>query len=179
VWWSLAATERRPALVLAQSVGLGEAIEAADLREVSVALDGTVDAIPATEASTVIGTRVTANLPAGVLLPRGALGAVAGPSDGRAIAALELEPGQAPQGIVPGVSVLVVLTAGPADVNANAATQPSLAWPGLVTSVATSPDNAAGHGRVVSVELTEDEARRVAAAPTGRLSLVVVAGGDR
>jgi len=176
-WWSLAAGERQPALALARPVDLGEELEAADLRETSVALDGTVDAIPAAEASTVIGKRLTASLPAGALLPRGALGTAASPPDGRAVAALSLEPGQAPQDIAAGVNVLVVLTAGPtADANGNTAAQPTSAWPGLVTSVTTAP---ADRGRVVSIELNEDDARRVAAAPTGRLSLVVVPGGDR
>lgn len=177
VWWSLAAGERQPALALARPVVLGEALEAADLRETSVAIDGTVDAIPAAEASIVIGKRLTASLPAGALLPRGALGTAASPPAGHAVAALSLEPGQAPQDVAAGVNVLVVLTAGPtADANGNTAAQPISAWPGLVTSVTTAPEDRA---RVVSVELNEDDARRVAAAPAGRLSLVVVPGGDR
>src|SRR5262245_26435915 len=61
VVWSLNIGERRPALALARPVTLGQAITPADLREVSVALDGDVDAIPAGEARTVIGQTAAAN----------------------------------------------------------------------------------------------------------------------
>ena len=50
VVWSLNVGDRRPALALARSVAVGHTFEAADLREVSVAMDGDVDAIPASEA---------------------------------------------------------------------------------------------------------------------------------
>lgn len=187
VWWSAQAGDRDLALVLARPVALGAALAAPDLREASVALDGTVDAIPASEAPSVVGQRLAVNLPAGALLPRHALGVPAGPPAGRAVAALALEPGQASPDLTVGVPVLVVLNADPtadptADPNAGpnaestgAAMVPVGGWRGLVTNVTDLPT---GAGRVVSVELAVDDARRVAAAPTGRLSLVVV-GGER
>lgn len=176
VWWSVVAGERQPALAVARPLTLGAVLESGDLREVSVALDGTVDAIPAIEKSRVVGQRLSVSLPAGVLLPRGALGAPSGPARGRAVAALALEPGQAPPGIAAGVPVLVVLTAGTTADAADPAVPPSTAWPGLITSVTTAADELT---RVVAVELDQDDARRVAAAAVGRLSLVVVPGGDR
>ena len=175
VWWSAQAGNRDLALALARPVTLGTALAAPDLREVSVALDGTVDAIPAGDAPSVVGRRLAVSLPAGALLPRHALGVPAGPPAGRAVAALALEPGQASPDLGVGVPVLVVLNAGPnAEVNGTA-TVPVGGWRGLVTNVTDLPT---GAGRVVSLELGVDDARRVAAAPAGRLSLVVV-GGDR
>jgi hypothetical protein len=139
-----------------------------------VALDGTIDAIPAREASTVVGQRLAVSLPAGTLLPRHALGAPAGLPAGRAVAALALEPGQAAPDLSVGLPVLVVLNAGPNTESDSATTVPVGGWRGLVTNVMDLPT---GAGRVVSLELSVDDARRVAAAPTGRLSLVVVGGG--
>lgn len=175
IWWSAQAGNRDLALVLARPVALGDALAAPDLREVSVALDGTVDAIPADEAPSVVGQRLAVSLPAGALLPRHALGVPAGPPAGRAVAALALESGQASPDLNAGVPVLVVLNAGPNAESPGAATMPVGGWRGLVTNVTDLPT---GTGRVVSIELGVDDARRVAAAPTGRLSLVVV-GGDR
>jgi hypothetical protein len=172
VAWSLVAGERQVALVLARPVMVGDRLSSADLREASVALDGVVDAIPATEAATVIGEPLSVSLPAGALLPRGAVGAPPSPPQGRAVAALALDPGQAPRDVAAGVAVLVVLTADPSAETAVSA----LGWEGMVTSVVNVPLDA---GRVVSVELDTDDARQVAAAPTGRLSLIVVAGGER
>lgn len=169
-WWSVTAGERQPALALAHPMTVGDVLAAGDLREVSIAVDGGVDAIPATEASAIVGKRLAVSLPAGVLLPRGALGAAPTPPQGRAVAALALQPGQAPPDVGPGVSVVVVIAA-----DQTSGTDANATWPGLVTDVATQ-DNGE---RVVSVELDDGDAREVAAAPTGRLSLVVVPEGGR
>jgi hypothetical protein len=171
VWWSTQAGDRDLALVLARPVPLGTALAMPDLRQASVALDGTVDAIPAREASSVVGQRLAVSLPAGALLPRHALGVPAGPPAGRAVAALALEPGQASPDLIAGVPVLVMVNAE----STSPAATPLGGWRGLVTHVMDLPT---GAGRVVSIELGLDDARRVAAAPAGRLSLVVV-GGER
>ncbi|MGH3761028.1 SAF domain-containing protein [Actinophytocola sp.] len=172
--------DRRPALALARPVTLGHTFEAADLREVSVAVDGDVDAIPADQATSVIGQVAAASLPAGVLLPRGALGAAPFLASDRAVAALALQPGQVPPDINAGASVLLVLSADPNAAPDVAATttqpQPASAWPGVVVGVAHQAND---ERLVVSVELAETDARRVAAAPIGRLSVVLVSGGDR
>ena len=173
IWWSAAAGEREPALAVARPLALGTVLEPDDLREVAVALDGSVDAVPAAEVSGVVGQRLAVSLPAGALLPRGALGAPAGPPEGRAIAALALGPGQVAPDLAVGAAVLVVLIDpdGASGVTGSA-------WPGLVTSVT----DAAGAGdatRVVAVDLDEGDARRVAATPVGRLALVIVPGGER
>lgn len=177
IWWSQAAGQREPALAVARPLSLGAVLEPADVREVRVALDGPVDAIPAAEKSRVVGQRIAVSLPAGALLPRGALGAASGPREGRAVAALALGPGQAAPDLAAGMAVLVVLTAG--DITGTAGSAPSSsAWPGTVTTV-TGPSSAGEPTRVIAIDLDEDDARQVAAAPAGRLALVVVHGGDR
>jgi hypothetical protein len=172
----MAAGQRQAALVLTRPVLVGDRLTATDLREASVALDGAVDAVPAAEAATVIGEPVAVSLPAGALLPRAALGAAPRPPQGRAVAALALDPGQAPRDVAPGAAVLVVLTLDPTLDPAAGTAYPGVGWEGLVTSVVDAPN---GAGQVVSVELDSDDASRVAATPAGRLSLLVVAGGDR
>ncbi|MFI7679534.1 SAF domain-containing protein [Actinophytocola sp. NPDC049390] len=178
IWWSHFAGEREPALVVARPLTLGAVLEPGDLREVRVALDGPVDAVPAAEVSRVVGQRVAVSLPAGVLLPRGALGTPTGPGEGRAVAALALGPGQAAPDLVAGAAVLVVLTTGITPTPGDLGSAPGSAWPGLVTSV-TATAGAGEATRVVAVDLDEDDARQVAATPTGRLSLVIVPGGER
>jgi hypothetical protein len=181
VVWSLNLGDRRAALVLARPVALGDTLEPGDLREVSVALDPGVDAIPASDAPSVVGRTAAANLPAGLLLPRGALGASPLPGDGRAIAALAVQPGQVSPDVHAGARVLVVRTADPnTDPNAEPADSggatPTSSWPGVVIGVAAMAND---QERVVSVELTEPDARQVAAAPAGHLSVVLVTGGER
>jgi hypothetical protein len=174
VVWSTNAGQRRGALMLARPVALGHVLEPADLREVAIAVEGGVDAIPVEDTSSVIGTPLAASLPAGVLLPRGALGAAPVPAAGRAVAALALQPGQVTPDLTAGASVLVVASTDPA---AGTPDQPAgVEWTGVVLGLTSG----ASDGEfVVSVELDEDDARAVAAVPVGRLSVVVVAGGDR
>lgn len=174
VFWSIATGERRLALALARPVAVGQTIGIDDLREVSVALDGAVDAIPATDAASVIGQPLAASLPAGVLLPRAALGTSTAPESGEAVAALALQPGQVPPEVSSGAHVLVVLSADPNTPTDESS--PQAAWPAVVTEVSHQPTN---QTLVLSVQLDEDDARRVAAAPIGRLSVVLVAEGSR
>lgn len=170
VFWSLHVGDRRAALALAHAVTVGQTIQPDDLREVSVALDG-VDAIPAGDTGSVVGQTAAASLPAGVLLARGMFGTTRLPADDHGIVALALQPGHVPLDISPGAHVVVVLAADQDTANAEASD-----WPGVVVS-ASELEN--GAGLVVSVELGDGDARRVAAAPTDRLSVVLVPGGDR
>lgn len=172
VVWSVTTGERHLALALARPVAVGQTLGVDDLREVSVALDGSIDAIPAAEAASIIGRPAAASLPAGALLPRAALGPRTLPAPGNAIAALALQPGQVPPAVSPGAHVLVVLSTDPA----TDTLVPATVWRAVVTDVSTQPS---AQTVVVSVQLDEDDARQAAAAPAGRLSLVLVAEGGR
>lgn len=172
VFWSLNVGDRRPALALARAVTIGQTIQADDLREVSVALEG-VDAIPAGDAPSIVGQAAAVSLPAGVLLARGMLGTTRVPTGDHAVAALAVKPGQAPPDIGAGAHVLVVRAADP---DSAPATTSGSTWPGVVVAATAQANDG---GLVVSVELTDTDARSVAAAPAGRLSVVLVAGGER
>lgn len=172
VFWSLNVGDRGPALALARAVTVGQTIHADDLREVSVALEG-VDAVPAGDAPSIIGQTAAVSLPAGVLLAHGMLGAARVPTGDHAVAAIVVHPGQAPPDIGAGAHVLVVLAADPD--SASSATSGST-WPGVVVAATGRANDG---GLVVSVELSDTDARRVAAVPAGRLSVVLVAGGER
>ena len=62
------AGERRPVLALAQPVAAGQVIEADDLREVMVAIDGDVSTFPAGQRDDVVGRTASVPLAAGSLL---------------------------------------------------------------------------------------------------------------
>jgi hypothetical protein len=179
VFWSLNVGDRRPALALTRPVALGQTIQAADLGEVDIAVDGPVDAIPADDAPSITGRTATASLPAGVLLTRDLLGTTRVPGNGRAVAALALQPGQSPPDIGPGSHVLVVLASDPDTTTGNGAGGGAVsdsAWPGVVVGVTRGAND---NSLVVSVEFSDTDARHVASAPAGQLSVVLVSGGDR
>jgi hypothetical protein len=185
VFWSLNVGDRRPALALARPVALGQIIRAADLGEVDVAIDGAVDAIPAGDAPSITGRTVAASLPAGVLLTRDLLGTARVPENGRAVAALAVQPGQVPPDIGPGSHVLAVLAADPDSTSGTdggtgsgtgSGTVPDSAWPGVVVGVTRDANDSSS---VVSVEFSDSDSRRVASVPAGRLSVVLVPEGDR
>jgi hypothetical protein len=177
VLWSITTGERRAALALARDVTVGQTLAAADLREVSVALDGEVDAIAASDAGSVIGQPIAASLPAGALLPRAALGAPPLPAPGDAVAALALPAGQVPPDVTAGAHVLIVLGADPNNAtSAPAGSSADSGWPAVITNVASTTTD---QTLVVSALLREDDARRVAAAPPGRLAIVIMPATGR
>jgi hypothetical protein len=175
---SLNSGDRRPVLALARAVTVGQVLTAQDLRQVNVAVDPGVSVVDAGQAASVVGKTMSVSLPAGALLTPDAVGVPAVPVAGQAIASLSLKAGQFPPEIAPGARVSVVFVPAGA---AGAATSPpasdtAAAWPAVVTSVTTAPDE---QTTVVSVQLTEAAAREVAAIPAGQLSVVLLAGGER
>jgi hypothetical protein len=151
-----------------------------DLRQVNVAVDPGVSVVEANQAASVIGKTMSTSLPAGSLLTPEAIAASLLPDQGQAIAALALKAGQFPPEISPGSHVLVVFVpaqmgvASPGPRSGDA----SWVWPAVVTSVSVPANE---QTTVVSVELSEAAARQVAAAPSGQLSLIMLAtaGGGR
>ncbi|KLL10597.1 flagellar biosynthesis protein FlgA [Protofrankia sp. BMG5.30] len=165
---------REPVLVLARPVMVGQVLAAADLREVRVAADG-VDTIPARGKDGVLGRPVAYSLPAGTVLGRAVLGAAQIPPPGAAIAAVALKAGQFPTGLSAGSRVLVVVAPGTSAVAAAPAAA-SRSWEATVVAVAARDTD---QTMVVSLQLAEDDARALAAAPAGQIGIVVVSGGGR
>lgn len=167
--------DREAVLMLVRSVGVGQELTARDVREVSVSADSGFTLIPASSLSQVEGRPMAYSLPAGAVLTREALGEARVPPAGRAVAAVGLEEGQFPAAVKPGNRVLVVI-APEADAGSDGeATEPS-AQSATVTEVR---DEESGDTTVLSLQMTETDARQVAAAPQGRVSVVVVPGGGR
>jgi hypothetical protein len=136
-----------------------------------------MDLMPVSAASTVVGRPVAFSLPAGSLVTRSVLGVPQVPEPGKAIAAVGLEPGQFPPDLSTGTAVAVFTTPGQGTTTGTSTgSGQTLSWTAVVTGVAT-PDT--GQTTVVSLQLSESDARALASAPAGQLSLVVIAEGGR
>lgn len=165
--------DRESVLALASPVAAGQVLAIGDVRTVEVAAGAELDLVPAGAAPGVVGRPVAFSLPAGTLLTRAAIGPAQVPAAGQAVAAVGLKPGQFPPGIEPGAKVAVLVSAGS---GAGAGTVPAgTSWTGVVVAVHGS---AGEQTAVVSVRMAEADARAVAAAPAGQLSVVML-GGER
>jgi hypothetical protein len=104
------ASHRRPYLVMAHSVAVGQIIGAGDVRVVDLAGGSALDALPASERSQIVGRAATVALRERSLVPRGAVAAPQGLGAGQALVALGLKAGQYPPGLRQGDHVMVVAT---------------------------------------------------------------------
>lgn len=169
--------DREAVLVLAHPVSVGQKLSARDVREVSMSADSGLTPIRADALSRVEGRPLAYSLPAGAVLTHQALGEARVPPAGQAVAAVGLEDGQFPVAVKPGNRVLVVLAPGDeARAGSDAET------PSPTSHSATVTDVRAPEGRdttVISLQMDAGEARQVAVAPEGKVSVVVVPGGAR
>jgi hypothetical protein len=164
---------RETVLALSRPVTVGQLLSTKDLRQVSMSADSGLDMVAASAASTVVGQPVAFNLPAGSLVTRAILGSPQVPAQGKAIAAVGLKPGQFPPDLAPGTTV-AVLTTPAATVTSGATILPSSSWTAVVTGVAPQAND---QTTVVSLQLSDSDARALASAPAGQLSVVTISGG--
>ncbi len=173
------AGSRTPVLVLARPVVVGQVLSAADLREARIAADD-LDTIAAGARGSVVGRPVAYSLPAGTVLSRAAVGAAQVPPPGRAIGAVALRAGQFPTGLSVGSRVVVVVAPASSAVSTapsdDTGVRTSGGWEATVVAVSTS---AGDQTTVVSLQLAEDDARALAAAPSGQVSVVTVNAAAR
>jgi hypothetical protein len=163
----LGADARVPALAVARPVSAGQAIAAADLRVVRIVPDAGVELLPAGELATVVGRRAVVPLSVGTLLAGSQLGPAGWPPEGLAVAAVPVQPGRLPAGVVPGSQVLVVPVAADAPATPG---PPGGPVPASVVGLAEAAD---GTGTtVVSLLLADRDAVAVAGAG-GDLALVL------
>jgi hypothetical protein len=162
--------DRESVLTLARPVAVGQALSVWDLEQVSMAADSVVEVVPASAASTVVGRPVAFSLPAGALLMRSMLGPSRVLTKGKVIAAVGLKAGQFPPDLTPGTTVLVFATPQQGQ------TGQTSVWPAVVTGIASRETE---QTTVVSLELTRTDARELASAPMGQLSVVAAPEGDR
>lgn len=164
---------RESVLALARPVAVGQILTAQDLKQVSMASDSGMDLVLASSASAVVGQPLAFSLPAGSLVTRSVLGAPQVPQQGKAIAAVGLKPGQFPPDLSPGTTVAVLTTPGQGTATGTSTGQTS-SWTAVVTGIATRDTDQTA---VVSLQLSDSDARALASAPAGQLSLVAIAGG--
>ena len=163
--------DQEAVLVLARPVTVGQVLSERDLREVSVSSDRALTFVPVRARSAVLGRPVAYSLPAGILLTRDVLGPSRIPPEGEAVAAVGLKAGQFPPEVQAGNRVTVVAAPGE---DGTSQTEAS-AWEATVTDVHANADQ----GVVLSLLMTEADARQVAALPDGRISVVTVRGDGR
>ncbi|WIV57875.1 SAF domain-containing protein [Amycolatopsis nalaikhensis] len=167
--------DRESVLALARPVAVGQVLSAQDLKQVSMAADSGMDVVPASAASTVVGQPVAFSLPAGALVTRSVLGAPQVPAQGQAIAAVGLKSGQFPPDLTPGTRVLV-LTTPPQGATTGTPSGQTSVWTAVVTGISARETE---QTTVVSLQLSESDARALASAPAGQLSVVAISGGGR
>jgi len=169
---------RESVLGLARPVAAGQTLAVGDVRAVEVAAGSELDLLPAASISTVVGRPVAYALPAGSLLTRSSLGAAQVPATGEATAAVGLRAGQFPPDLASGTRVAVLVSAGTDQAAGSAggtgAPGVGMSWTGVVVGVNPADGE---QSTVVSLRMREADARAVAAAPAGRLALVVLGGG--
>lgn len=169
--------QRESVLALARPVAVGDVVSAQDLKQVSIAVDSGMDVVPASSASTVVGQPIAYSLPAGSLLTRSELGSPQVPAQGKAIAAVGLKDGQFPPDLTPGTTVAVLTTPGLGTTSGTSTgSGQSSSWTAVVTAVSSNPND---QTTVVSLQLSESDARALASAPAGQLSLVTISGGGQ
>lgn len=166
---------QEPVLVLARAVTVGQALSAQDLREESLSADSGLAFIPVRSRAKVEGQPVAYSLPAGTPLTKNVLGKAHVPPAGQAVAAVGLKAGQFPPGVQPGnrVTVVVTPTSGTA---AGSTSSSSQAWDASVTDVRSDSTD---QTTVISLQMTLEDARQLAAAPTGQISVLMVHGGGQ
>jgi hypothetical protein len=150
-----------PVLAVTQPVAAGEVIAEADLQVVRVVPDPAVNLIPASERDVVVGRTAAVPLAAGSLLSPAQLGASGWPPAGQSVLAVPVPTGRVPAGLSAGAAVSVLLPGTAADTSDGAQPVGMVAVPAVV--VAVEAPNVAGI-RVVSLLLTQAQARQVAAA---------------
>jgi hypothetical protein len=167
------AGDRQAVLAVAQTVEVGEVVDARDLRVVHVSADPGVRAIPATQRQQVVGRTAAVRLVPGSLLASGQLGDGVAVPAGHAMVGAVLKPGQYPIGLTVGDRVALVFGAASGAgivVSAESAGAP----PTATVAALGDPADATG-GLTVSLVVPADAAPGLASAgAAGRLNLVVL-----
>ncbi|MGH9918190.1 MAG: SAF domain-containing protein, partial [Nitrososphaerales archaeon] len=101
-------------LEITQPIAQGQVISANDLDIAKISLSANVSVVPASEAGSVIGRRVSIPLVAGALLAPKDLTTNGSPPPGNAIVGVAVKTGQLPAaGVDPGEAVDIVMTGSP------------------------------------------------------------------
>ncbi|MDI6104368.1 SAF domain-containing protein [Actinoplanes sp. NEAU-A12] len=180
-WGAVRLGDRVQVLAVARPVAAGQAITAADLRQVSAAQDPGVQLILAGQADQVVGRTAVVPLVAGTLLTPALVGDAAFPPAGKVAASVALKPGQYPQGLANGARVAVYVSAsgmGSEGKPAPAAASPTAS--GVMPAVVLGVD-LAGDGQgatVITLLLNDSDAPKLAAAAGSVVLMQTAPGGN-
>ncbi|MEV0396520.1 SAF domain-containing protein [Polymorphospora rubra] len=166
--------DRVQVLAVARPVAAGQAITAADLRQVSAARDPGVRLVPASQAVDVVGRTAVVPLLAGTLLTPEVLGDAAFPPGGQVTASVAVKPGQYPQGLAAGARVAVYVSAVRDGGQPAPEASSTVTAPARLSAVVLGVD-LAGDGQgstVVTLLLAAADAPLLAAAPSGGVVLM-------
>jgi hypothetical protein len=179
-WGAVRLGDRIQVLAVARPVAAGQAIAAADVKEVSAAQDPAVPLILAGQASQVVGRTAVVPLVAGTLLTSSMVGDAAFPPSGKVTASLALKPGQYPESLASGARVAVYVTATGGDGQPAATSAKSAgSAPQELNAVVLDVD-LAGDGQgstVITLLLDASDGASLAAAPAGGVVLMQTAPG--
>lgn len=180
LWLFQSSSDRTGVLALAGPVERGEVVTAEDLVTVEVAADEAIAVTRPGEVDGVVGRVALVDLPAGSLITSSQVASADEVQVGEGVVGLRLEPGQVPAlRLTPGTTVSVLLTPPSAMASESLTASQIEARSEVLVDAATVVDAGAlgGQGEmVVSLSMTEDQARMVASAATlGRVRLVQVA----
>lgn len=180
LWLFQSSSDRTGVLALAGPVERGEVVTAEDLVTVEVAADEAIAVTRPGDVAGVVGRVALVDLPAGSLITASQVASADEVQVGEGVVGLRLEPGQVPAlRLTPGTTVSVLLTPPSAMASESLTASQIEARSEVLVDAATVVDAAAlgGQGEmVVSLSMTEDQARMVASAATlGRVRLVQVA----
>ncbi|MCE7007097.1 hypothetical protein LWC34_30345 [Kibdelosporangium philippinense] len=166
--------ERESFLVLARPVAAGQSLSTTDLGQAQMASDSGLDLIPTSASSTVVGQPVAYGMPVGAVLTRGSLGPTRVPTQGMAIAAVGLKAGQFPPELSAGATVQV-FSAPQTTSQAGTTSIQAASWTAVVTGISGRETE---QTTVLSLQLSDVDARALATAPAGQMSVVIIAGGS-
>ncbi len=167
----LRAGHQRQVLAVTTAVAAGQPLSADDVVAVAVSAESGVPLVAASDLATVIGRTAAVPLVRGELLAPRLLGPASFPPDGQAVIGIDIKPGQAPAGLQPGSTVLVLATPAGSD----SATAAPVAAPAVQASVMSVDVAADGSGDlVVSLLVARDAAVSLGGVTVGSVSLVIV-----
>lgn len=169
VWLVNSASQRLPVIAVVRDVPYGSVLTDADLGTANVSVDSTVQTIPASESSSIVGSVAATDLTAGSLLTPGQVTTVAPPGPGQVLVAVAVPANRMPAGgLQAGDHLLVVDTPNP---DTDPSGVPPATIPATVVRLGATDVNGV---TVVDVTVATGDGPALAArTASGRIALVV------
>ena len=169
VYWRV--NRKVPVLQVVRDVPAGQQVAADDLGQLRIAADGPFATIPAGDAGSVVGLWAKVRLVAGSLVTRDQLQATSLVAPGHAVVAVRVPVGELPVGLRERSRLQIVVAAPTVAASSGGA---AVLLPVIDATAVAMPSTPEPGGATVSlsVELSVDDAARVAAAERIRLLLI-------